>query len=128
MQEQEQEYTNKELYNIFINLGEEANFIDIWDDNLGEFILFITDYTEQLKTILIKKYYTELTNKEFTSKTIIYPDYYDRLNVINNMDYLVSFYNWSYKSRLTPSGMKKYKRMLMDVYDCFIDRVYFINE
>lgn len=128
MQKQEQRIKNKELYNIFINLGEEANFTDIWDDNLAEFILFITDYTEQLKTILIKKYYTELTNKEFTSKTLIYPDYGQRLNVINNMDYLVSFYNWSYKSRLTPSGMKKYKRMLIDIYDCFIDRVYFINE
>ena len=128
MQEQEQEYTNKEIYNIFLNLGEEANFTDIWDDKLGEFILFITDYTDRLKTILIKKYYTELTNKEFTSKTLIYPDYYDRLNVINNMDYLVSFYNWSYKSRLTPSGIKKYKIMLIDIYDCFIDRVYFINE
>jgi len=128
MQEQEQEYTNKELYNIFINLGEQANFNDIWDEDLAEFILFITDYTEQLKTILIKKYYTELTNKEFTSKTLIYPDYGQRLNVINTMDYIVSWYDWSYKSRLSALGMKKYKTMLIDIYDCFIDRVYFIDE
>lgn len=126
--QKEQEYTNKEIYNIFINLGEQANFTDIWDENLSEFILFITDYTEQLKTILIKKYYTELTNKEFTNKTLIYPDYGQRLNVINTMDYIVSCYDWSYKNRLSALGMKKYKIMLMDIYDCFIDKVYFINE
>ena len=126
--QKEQEYTNKEIYNIFINLGEQANFTDIWDEDLAEFILFITDYTEQLKTILIKKYYTELTNKEFTSKTLIYPDYGQRLNVINTMDYIVSWYDWSYKNRLSALGMKKYKTMLMDIYDCFIDRVYFVNE
>ena len=109
-----QEYTNKEIYNIFINLADDINFTNIWDDNLSEFILFITDYLDEIQTALIKQYYTELTNKDFTTKTILYPTYSDRLQVINDL-------KWSYKSRLDSMGAKKYKQILLNVHQCFID-------
>jgi len=126
--QKEQEYTNKEIYNIFINLADEVNFSDIWDDNLCEFILFVNDYLDEIQTTLIKHYYTSLTNKDFTSKTILYPTLAERMQIIYDLKYLCCFHRWSYKSRLDSMGLKKYKQILSNVYECFIDGVCVIDE